>query len=94
MNNKIIFLQVQVIIFSVLVHLVVCAPSNPTVVTSTNMRTPGSNSAPKETAMYIRVIKKMDEFCARPYKASDDRQIEMYSKCFSQLIKAVSVHCV
>lgn len=91
MSLKIILALVQVaILSSTLVTMVVSAPPNPTVVTNTNMRGPGSTTAPKETAMYIRVIKKMDEFCAKPYKSTDDKQIESYSKCFSQLIKAVS----
>ena len=68
-----------------------CAPPNPIVNTYVrgNMGQ-GNGNAPKDSLMYIRVMKKMDTFCEMPYKESDDRRIGMYSKCFSQLIKAVS----
>ena len=68
-----------------------CAP--PSAIVNTYVRGnlgQGSSNVPKDSLMYIRVMKKMDTFCEAPYRESDDRRIEMYSKCFSQLIKAVS----
>lgn len=31
---------------------------------------------------YIRVIRKMEEYCSHPYRQDDEKKIHMYSECF------------
>ena len=41
--------------------------------------------------MYVRVMEKMENYCSTPYDSeTDDKIIDMYSQCFSNLIQAVS----
>ena len=43
---------------------------------------------------YIRVMEKMEKYCKTPYEPeTDDKIIDMYSQCFSNLIQAVSLDC-
>lgn len=94
-RNYFIF-HILLVVVIYLTSFASCGPSNSPPIVTTFAR--GNNNGdqkgsdvPKDSLMYIRVMKKMDTFCGLPYKESDDQRIDMYSKCFSQLIKAVSV---
>lgn len=39
---------------------------------------------------YSRVMKKMTDYCDQPYNEMDDKIIDMYTICFSNLLQAVS----
>lgn len=36
------------------------------------------------------VMRKMEEYCSREYRDEDAQTIELYSECFSKILKAVS----
>lgn len=40
---------------------------------------------------YMRVMKKMDVYCEQPYNETDDRTIDLYTQCFANLLRAVSM---
>lgn len=40
---------------------------------------------------YVRVMKKMDDYCEQRYNETDDKIIDMYTHCFSNLLRAVSL---
>ena len=50
-----------------------------------------SSDALIKSQRYVRVAEKMEKFCAQEYRESDDKIIDMYTVCFSNLIKAVSM---
>jgi hypothetical protein len=53
----------------------------------------GSTYSPESLHLsekYARVMKKMTDYCEQPYSDMDDKIIDMYTLCFSNLLQAVS----
>ena len=87
MNLAIMMLSIYAIIATLTGHVVSFTTRSPRDFGDSSTVSPESM---RLTEKYVRVTKKMEDYCGLPYNHADDKTIDMYTQCFSNLLRAVS----